>query len=68
MSLSYDQISDEFAAIGEPEACVDKLHRLQETFQPQEFMCWFNTGGMLPHREVERSMRLFAEKVMPHFR
>ena len=68
MRLSYDQISDEFAAIGEPAACVDKLHRLRETFQPQEFMCWFNIGGLLPHQEVERSMRLFAEKVMPHFR
>lgn len=67
MRLSYDQISEEFAAIGEPEECVDKLHRLRETFRPQEFMCWFNTGGMLPHQEVARSMRLFAEKVMPHF-
>jgi hypothetical protein len=30
-------------------------------------MCWFNAGGMIPHKEVEKSMRLFSEKVMPHF-
>jgi hypothetical protein len=27
-----------------------------------------NIGGLLPNDEVSRSMRLFAEKVMPHFR
>ena len=65
--LTYDQVCEDFAAIGDPEQCVDKLRRLQEIYQPQEFMCWFNTGGLLPHREVEKSMRLFAEEVMPHF-
>ena len=28
---------------------------------------WFNIGGMLPHAEVESSMRLFAKEVMPRF-
>ena len=30
-------------------------------------MCWFNIGGMLPHSEVQSSMRLFAKEVMPRF-
>ena len=54
--------------VGDPSECVDKLNQFQEMYRPNEFMCWFNTGGMLPHEEVERSMRLFADKVMPHFR
>lgn len=32
-----------------------------------EVLCWMNFGGLPPDR-VERSMRLLAEKVMPHFR
>jgi len=68
MKLSYELICDEFAAVGEPAECVAKLEELREMYDAQEFMCWFNTGGAVPHKEVEKSMELFADKVMPHFR
>ena len=64
--LTYDLIHDELAVIGDPDECVRKLKGFQETFGNQEFMFWFNIGGMLPHEEVARSMRLFASEVMPH--
>ena len=63
----YEEVHSDFSAIGTPEQVVTKLKFFQKLFNPQEFMCWFNTGGMLPHNEVEKSMRLFAEEVMPHF-
>ena len=66
--LSAEQIYEEFAVVGAPEQCVAKLQRFQQLFEPQEVMCWFNTGGMLPPHQVEQSMRLFAQDVMPHFR
>ncbi|MCH2517276.1 MAG: LLM class flavin-dependent oxidoreductase [Dehalococcoidia bacterium] len=65
--LTYDRVYDDFAAIGDPDQVVEKLRLLGEKYQNQEFMCWFNAGGMLPHEEVEKSMRLFSEEVMPHF-
>ena len=68
MQLSYEQVRDEFAAVGEPEECVVKLQQLQHRYGAQEFMCWFEAGGRVSHSEVKASMRLFAEKVMPHFR
>ena len=68
MKLSYELICDEFAAVGEPAECVAKLEELREVYDAQEFMCWFNTGGAVPQEEVEKSMELFADKVMPHFR
>ena len=64
----YQEVRSDFAAIGTPAQVVAKLEFFQKLFNPQEFMCWFNTGGMLPHREVAQSMELFAQKVMPHFR
>ncbi len=68
MQLNYNEIYDQLSIIGDPAQCVERIHALREMFGCQEFMGWFNIGGMLPHDEVARSMRLFAEKVMPHFR
>ena len=65
--LSYEHVSHEFAAIGSPERVIDKLESLREMFGPDEFMCWFATGGLVPNQDVQDSMRLFAEEVIPHF-
>jgi hypothetical protein len=34
----------------------------------QQEPCWFNPGGLVPHRQVLASMRRFAEEVMPAVR
>ena len=65
--LNYEAVRDEFAAVGTPERVIERLNVIRERYSNDEFMCWFNIGGMLPHEEVKASMRLFAEKVMPHF-
>ena len=67
-SLDYETVYDDYAAIGTPEQVVSKLRFFQRLFDPQEFMGWFNIGGMLPHEEVANSMKLFAEKVIPQFK
>ena len=66
--LNYDLVDADFAAIGDPEECADKLRQIKQMYGADEFMCWFNTGGMVPGDEVSKSMRLFAEKVIPQFR
>ncbi|MDA1127206.1 MAG: LLM class flavin-dependent oxidoreductase [Chloroflexi bacterium] len=66
-SLTSESVMEEFAAVGTPDQVAAKLERFKEMYEPQEFMCWFNIGGMLPHAEVESSMRLFAKEVMPRF-
>ncbi len=64
-SLDYETVLDEFAAVGAPDQVADKLHRFKEMYDPDTFICWFNTGGMLTNEEVSNSMRLFAAEVMP---
>ena len=66
-TLTAESVMEEFAAVGTPDQVSAKLDQIKERYEPQEFMCWFNIGGMLPHSEVESSMRLFAKEVMPHF-
>ena len=65
-SLDYETVLEEFAAVGTPEQVTDKLIRFREMYNPQGLICWFNTGGLLAHAQVESSMRLFAAEVMPH--
>ena len=66
-SLTSEIVMEEFAAVGTPDQVAAKLEKVIGLYGPQEIMCWFNIGGMVPHAEVESSMRLFAEKVMPRF-
>ena len=65
-AMTYDYWCKEVAAYGDPEGCVEKLQGVIQEFHPGEIICWFNTGGLIEHREVIASMRLFAREVMPH--
>jgi alkanesulfonate monooxygenase SsuD/methylene tetrahydromethanopterin reductase-like flavin-dependent oxidoreductase (luciferase family) len=63
-SLTYDAIRRERAIFGEPSYCLERLHQIREALGVQQLMAWMNIGGM-PHEKVLRSMRLFAERVLP---
>jgi alkanesulfonate monooxygenase SsuD/methylene tetrahydromethanopterin reductase-like flavin-dependent oxidoreductase (luciferase family) len=66
--LTYEDIYGELGAIGTPQQVIERLESFHELYNVQEFMCWFNIGGILTNEEVARSMQLFADEVMPHFR
>jgi luciferase family oxidoreductase group 1 len=63
---STDDILDKFSVIGTPDTCIKQLHRLQDAMGIDHFNCSFYFGD-LKQAEVLRSMRLFAEEVMPAF-
>ena len=52
---------------GGPETCVEKLRILSEKAGINNLICWMNYGD-LDQETVHRSMRLFAEAVIPAFR
>jgi alkanesulfonate monooxygenase SsuD/methylene tetrahydromethanopterin reductase-like flavin-dependent oxidoreductase (luciferase family) len=64
---STDDLLDKFSVIGTPDTCIRQIRRLQEAMRIDHFNCsfWF---GDLSQAQVLRSMRLFAEEVMPAFR
>ncbi len=66
-SLDYETVLDEYAAVGTPEQVSERLDKFRGMYGPDGFICWFNTGGMIPHEDVKSSMNLFAEEVMPNF-
>ncbi|MGE3540749.1 MAG: LLM class flavin-dependent oxidoreductase [Candidatus Tectimicrobiota bacterium] len=65
-NMTYAQILDSIAVFGDPAYCIERLQWFKETLGMQQLICWFNTGGKMPHQRVMESMRLFAEKVMPY--
>lgn len=49
---------------GGPETCIAKLRELNDGAGINNLICWMNFGG-LDQEKIARSMRLFAEEVMP---
>jgi alkanesulfonate monooxygenase SsuD/methylene tetrahydromethanopterin reductase-like flavin-dependent oxidoreductase (luciferase family) len=66
--VKYDDIDREMGVFGDPAYCVERVQALQRDYQMDEFICYFNQGGIMDHAMVKQSMTLFAKEVMPHCR
>lgn len=68
-SITWDEVDATMALYGPSDVCGQKF---KEAYRRcggiQQMICWFNPGGLIPHRQVLASMRRFAEKVMPAVR
>ena len=62
---SLEQTDAEHLIVGEASFCIDAIERYR-ALGIKEIACLMNFGGPEPEA-VERSMRLFGEKVMPRF-
>jgi alkanesulfonate monooxygenase SsuD/methylene tetrahydromethanopterin reductase-like flavin-dependent oxidoreductase (luciferase family) len=62
--ITWEQI-EPMALYGSPAACIAKIEKVYAQCQMDQLICWFNPGGLIPHRHVLTSMRRFAEEVMP---
>ena len=63
---TFESIDREIGVFGDPDYCVERIQTLRQQFPMEEFICYFNRGGLIDHATVRRSMELFAKKVMPH--
>jgi len=66
-AVTWEQI-EPIAVYGSPEMCIHRINEIYEQCQMDQFICWFNPGGLIPHTQVLTSMRRFAEEVMPAVR
>jgi alkanesulfonate monooxygenase SsuD/methylene tetrahydromethanopterin reductase-like flavin-dependent oxidoreductase (luciferase family) len=67
-AMTWEEADATMALYGSPERCVQKLREAHERCGMDQVMCWFNPGGLVPHRQVLASMRRFTEEVMPAVR
>jgi alkanesulfonate monooxygenase SsuD/methylene tetrahydromethanopterin reductase-like flavin-dependent oxidoreductase (luciferase family) len=66
-AVHWEQITP-MALYGAPPTCIQKIKEVQAQCRMDQLICWFNPGGLVPHRHVMTSMRRFAEEVMPTVR
>ena len=64
-SLPYEKFCREQAIFGDAAEVLDRLGAARDEFGLSQIICWFDQGAMLPRKEVERTMRAFADQVMP---
>jgi alkanesulfonate monooxygenase SsuD/methylene tetrahydromethanopterin reductase-like flavin-dependent oxidoreductase (luciferase family) len=63
---TWEGLLQDALIIGSPETVAAKITELERA-GVGEVVCWMNFGGLAPEK-VRRSMRLFAQEVMPSFR
>jgi natural product biosynthesis luciferase-like monooxygenase protein len=66
-AVRWEQI-EPMALYGSPTTCIQRITEVQAQCRMDQLICWFNPGGLVPHRQVMTSMRRFAEEVMPAVR
>jgi hypothetical protein len=67
-AITWDEVDATMALYGPPDLCIRKLKEAHKECEMNQVICWFNPGGLIPHRQVLASMRRFAEEVMPAVR
>ena len=65
--LSYDFLHKRNMLFGTPEYVIDKIHELKSELNLQNLKVWSNFPGV-KHEDCMKSIKMFTEKVMPHFK
>ncbi len=66
--VKYEDVDREMAVFGDPAYCVERVQALKREYGIDEFICYFNQGGLMDHELVKQSMTRFAREVLPHCR
>jgi len=67
-NLPYEKFCRDQGVFGDTAEVVDRLQAARDEFGLSQIICWFDQGSQLPRAEVERTMRRFADEVMPKLR
>jgi alkanesulfonate monooxygenase SsuD/methylene tetrahydromethanopterin reductase-like flavin-dependent oxidoreductase (luciferase family) len=67
-SITWEDVRREKVIVGTPEMIIEQLKELQEALHVTEVVAEFNAGEQIPPERIERSLRLFCEKVIPAFK
>lgn len=68
-AVTWEEIDTTMSIYGAPDTCVRKLQEMHKKCDGlNQVICWFNPGGLIPHRQVLTSMQRFAAEVIPAVR
>ena len=66
--VTYEDIDREMGIFGDPKYCLERVQALRQDYGMDEFICYFNQGGIMDHAAVRQSMTRFAREVIPYCR
>lgn len=66
--VTFADIDRDMGVFGDPEYCIERVQSLRRDYGMDEFICYFNQGGIMDHALVRESMTRFAKEVAPHCR
>jgi alkanesulfonate monooxygenase SsuD/methylene tetrahydromethanopterin reductase-like flavin-dependent oxidoreductase (luciferase family) len=66
--VTFADMDREMGVFGDPAYCIERVQALKAQYGMDEFICYFNQGGVMDHQMVRHSMTRFAREVMPHCR
>jgi alkanesulfonate monooxygenase SsuD/methylene tetrahydromethanopterin reductase-like flavin-dependent oxidoreductase (luciferase family) len=64
-NLPFEKFCRDQGVFGDTHEVIDRMQAARDEFGLSQIICWFDQGNMLPRAEVERTMRTFAETVIP---
>jgi len=63
--IGWEEVCETMGVFGAAEQCIERINKIHEGARINQLVCWFNPGGLIPHKEVMAAMERFAAKVMP---
>ena len=66
LEMPYDEVLKGRVLYGTPDEVSERLHEYEETLGISGVVLEMNFGGNIPYERVLNSMRLLADRVMPH--
>jgi alkanesulfonate monooxygenase SsuD/methylene tetrahydromethanopterin reductase-like flavin-dependent oxidoreductase (luciferase family) len=66
--VTFSDIEREMGVFGDPDYCIARVQELKRDYGIDEFICYFNQGGLMTPAMVRESMTRFATQVIPHCR
>jgi alkanesulfonate monooxygenase SsuD/methylene tetrahydromethanopterin reductase-like flavin-dependent oxidoreductase (luciferase family) len=67
-AMTWDGIERTMGIFGDPDECIGRINEIHEGSRINQIVCWFNPGGLIPHRDVMAAMERFADRVIPAVR
>jgi alkanesulfonate monooxygenase SsuD/methylene tetrahydromethanopterin reductase-like flavin-dependent oxidoreductase (luciferase family) len=66
--ITFDELREKgIIKVDGPEALIDYINHLEDTFGMKQFLTWHRFGGM-DDKTVRKSMEMMAKEVMPYFK
>ena len=65
--LTYEFLHKRNMLFGTPDYVIEKIHELKLELNLQNLQVWSNFPGV-KHEDCMKSIKMFTEKVMPHFK